>query len=134
MGNDDAFRAVDDERAVLRHLGHIAHEHFLIDHFVFHLVHKAHLHAQRKGIRSVAVAAFFFVVLRLIAETVIEKVQFKVIRIVGDGREVLENFADPLFDKGSVTFFLNLDEFGNIDHFVDLAELTSFVLTVLANR
>ena len=134
LRNDHAFRAVDDERAVFRHLGQIAHENFLIHHFVFHLVHEAHFHAEGQGIRSVAVAALFLVVLGLIAEAMIEEVQFEVIGIVGDRGKVLENFADPLFDKRSVTFFLNFHKLGNIDHFVDLAEFASFVLTVFANR
>ena len=134
LRNDNSFRAVDDERAVLRHLGQIAHEHFLVNHFVFHLVHKAHFHAERQRIGSVAVAALFLVVLGLIAEAVVEEVQFEVVGIVGNRGEILKYFADALFDKRSVAFLLNFHKFGNIDHFVDLAEFASFVLTVFANR
>ena len=133
LRHDNAFRAVDNKGTVLRHQRKIAHEHVLFQHLVLHLIDEAHLHAKGQGVRGVAVAAFFFVVLGLIPERVVEEIQLEVVGKVGNGREILEDVADALVDKGIVAFLLNLDEIGNVDDFVDLAELSSLGFAVLLN-
>ena len=134
LRHDDALRAVDDKGAVIRHEREIAHEYFLIDDFVFDLVDEPHFDAERERVRRVAVPALFLVILGLIAEFMTEKIQFEVIRIVGDRRKVIKNFADALFDERPVRVLLDLDEIGDIDRFVDLAELPSLCLAELLNR
>ena len=63
LRDDDALRAVDDEGTVLRHEREIPHEDGGIDDLVLHLVDEAHLDAQGKRIRRIAVAALLFVIL-----------------------------------------------------------------------
>ena len=63
-----------------------------------------------------------------------EKVEFKVIGIVGDRRKILKHFADTLFNKRLVRVFLDLDEVGDLYRLVDLAESPSLCLAELLNR
>ena len=64
----------------------------------------------------------------------IQKIQFKVVGIIGDRGEILEDLADTLVDKGIVGILLDLHEVGNIDDLVDLTELPSLGFAVLLNR
>ena len=57
-----------------------------------------------------------------------QEIELEVIAEVGNGREVLEDLRDPFADEGTVTVLLDLDEVGNVDDLVDLAELPSFRL------
>ena len=131
LGDNDALRAVDDERAVLRHEGQIPHEHFLIEHLVLHLVDETDLDPEGQGVSGVAVAALLFVVLGLVAEAVVEKIQFEVVGVIGDRGEVLEYLADAFLNERVVAVLLDLDEIGNVDDLVDGAEFPAFVLSVL---
>ena len=133
LGDDDALRAVDDEGTVVRHEREIAHKDDGIDDLVLDLVDKAHLHAKGQGVSRVAVAALLLIILGRIAEFVAQEVQLEVIGKVGNGRIVLENFRDPLVDERVIALFLDLDEVGDVDDFVDLAELPSLGLPVLVN-
>ena len=54
--------------------------------------------------------------------------------VVGDGREVLKHLANTLFNKGIVAVFLDFNEIGNVDYFVDFAEFSSFGFAILLNR
>ena len=134
LRNDDALRAVDDEGAVFRHQGQIPHENFLVEHFVFHLVDKADLHSQRKRVGGVAVAAFFFVILGFIAESVLQKVELEVVGVVGDRGEVLEHLADAFLNERIVTVLLDFHEVGNVDDFVDGTEFSSVIFAILIDR
>ena len=64
----------------------------------------------------------------------IQKIQFKVVGIIGDRGEILEDLADTLVDKGIVGILLDLHEVGDIDDLVDLTELPSLGFAVLLNR
>ena len=134
LRDDDALRAVDDEGTVFGHEREIAHEHFLVDDFFLDLVDEAHFHAQRQRIRCVAVAALLLVVFGRGAERMVEKIQLEVIGVIGNGRKVLKDFADALFDERSVRFLLDLDKVGDLDDLVDLAEFPSLCLAVLLGR
>ena len=114
----------------IRHYGEVAHKDVLVEDLVFDLVDEADLDAERQRIRGVAVAAFLFVILRFRAEFMIEKIEFKVIGKVGDGRKILKDLGDPLSDKRIVAVLLDLYEVGNVDDFSDPAELPSFGFTV----
>ena len=54
--------------------------------------------------------------------------------VVGNRGEVLEYLADTFFDEGIVAVFLDLNEIGNVDNFVDRTEFSSFGLAILGNR
>ena len=64
----------------------------------------------------------------------IQKIQFKVVGIIGDRGEILEDLADTLVDKGIVGILLDLHEVGDIDDLVDLTEIPSLGFAVLLNR
>ena len=131
LGDDDALRSVDDERAVVRHQRQVAHEHFLIEHLIFHLIDKADLDAQRKRIRRVAVAALFLVILGFVAESVIEKIELEVVGVIGDRGKVLEYLADTFLNERVVAVLLNVHEIGNVNDLVDRPEFPSFILAIL---
>ena len=134
LRNDDALRAVNDKGAVLRHQREIAHKDVLIDDFFLHLIDKAHFYPKRHGIGRVAVAALFFVILGLVSEFVTEKIQFEMVGVVGNGREIFEHFAHALFDERAVRILLDLYEVRNVDDLIDLAEFPSLCLAVLLDR
>ena len=62
LAHDDAFRAVDDKGAVVRHQRQIAHKYFLIDDLVGNFIDQADLNSERQRERCVPVAALLFVV------------------------------------------------------------------------
>ena len=76
LGNDSAFRAVDDEGAAVGHEGEVAHIDVLLhDHFAALLVEQTGADLQRGGIGGFAGLALFHAVLGLIVQAVIHKVQ-----------------------------------------------------------
>ena len=50
------------------------------------------------------------------------------IGVVGDRGEILKDFVNALFDKGVVAVFLDFNEIGNVDYFVNRTEFSSFCL------
>ena len=54
--------------------------------------------------------------------------------VVGDRGKILENLADTFLNERIVAVLLNFDEIGNIDHFVDGAEFSSFIFAILVDR
>ena len=51
--------------------------------------------------------------------------------VVGDGGEILKHLVDSFFNEGPVTVFLDFNEIGNVDNFVDRTELSSFGFSIL---
>ena len=133
LGDDDALCAVDNEGTVVRHQGNVAHKDVRLDDLVLHLVDKADLYAERERIVRVVIAALLLGVLRRFPEFMSEKLQLEVVGKVGDGRIVLEDLGNALVDEGGIARFLDLDEVGNVDRLVDVAELSPFRLAVLVN-
>ncbi len=133
LGDDHALRAVDDKGTVLRHQRQIAHKDVLFEDLVLDLVDEAHLYAQGKGVSSVAVAALLFVVLRALAEFVVEEIQLEVVGEVGYRRKILQNLGNAFADKGVVALLLDLHKVGNVDDFVDRTEFSALGFTVLVN-
>ena len=134
LRNDYALCAVDDERATVGHQREFAHKHGLVDNLVFDLVYQPHRNVQGKGVRRVAVPALLFVVLGLFVEPVVEEIELIVVGIVGDGRKIFKDLGYALVDERGVAGFLNFNEVGYIDDFVDFAEFSSFRFAVLVNR
>ena len=54
--------------------------------------------------------------------------------VVGDRGEIFKDLANALFDKGVVAVFLDFNEIGNVDYFVDRTEFSSLGFAVLGNR
>ncbi len=53
---------------------------------------------------------------------VVDKIEHKVVLIVGDARDVLEYFLETFLQKPLVGSLLNLNEVRHIDYFINLAE------------
>ena len=138
LRDDDALGPVDDESAVARHQGHVAHIDVLlldIEHgagfgFLIHLEHdQAQGHLHRGGIGDAALAAFDDVVFRRL-ELVIDEVEFGGAGEVADRKDA----AQGLFQAGDVidllvraqellvALALHLDQVRHVDDFVDVAE------------
>ena len=133
LGDDDALRAVDYERARIGHEGEFAHEHVLFDYLFLYLVVEPDLDVQGKRICRISVAAFLFVVLGFLVEPMVEEIELVVVRIVHDGREIFEHFGNAFVYEGRVARFLDFNEVGDVDDFIDFAEFSSFGFAILVN-
>ena len=139
LGDDDPLGAVDDEGAVGRHQGHVAHEHVLLLDVLDGLgagvlVHVEHDQPQRhlegRGVGHVALLALLDVVLRLL-EVVAHELQHGRLVEVLDREHGLEDAHDPLAvgrplvepraQEQVVGRLLDLDEVRHLQHFADLA-------------
>ena len=49
-------------------------------------------------------------------------------------KEILKDFVNALFDKGIVAVFLDFNEIGNVDDFLNLTKPSSFGFAILGNR
>ena len=108
LGHDDPLGAVDDEGAVRRHQGHVAHvDVLLLDvldraraGLLVDLEHdQAQRHLQRRGIGHVALHALFDVVLRML-ELVLHELQRRGLVEVLDREDRLEDALDALAVRG----------------------------------
>ncbi|MCY1174797.1 hypothetical protein D9M73_150090 [compost metagenome] len=138
LRHDDAFGAVDDEGAVARHQGHVAHVDVLLLDIEdrarigvgIHLEHdQAQRDAHRGRIGDAALAAFVGVELGRL-KLVIHEVE------LGGAGEIAdrEDRAQRLFEAGDIAdrrigaqelfvgFALNLDQVRHLHDFVDVAE------------
>ncbi len=138
LRHDHTFRAVDDESAVARHQGHVAHVNVLlldIEHgagfsFLIHFEHdEAQRHLHRSGIGNAALAAFGGVIFRRL-KLVIHEIEFG-----GPGKIAdREDAAERLFEAGDIVdagvraqelliaFALNLNQIGHLHGFVDVTK------------
>ena len=141
LADDDALGAVDDEGAVGRHEGHVAHVDVLLLHvldglgagLLVHIEHdQAQLHLQRRRIGHVALLALVDVVLGRL-ELVALEVERRPPGEIRDREHRLEHrlqalIAAPagrLLDHQEVVVgaLLHLDEVRHLGHFADRAEL-----------
>ena len=125
LAYDDALRPVDDEGALWRHEREIAHKHFLHIHFACFLIDEADFHLQGRGIVDIPHLAFLNVVFGLIQHPVIQKFQRQRFRIIGNGRNVVEHLPQTIFQKTRIGIFLDLNEIGNFNGFLDLGKAHS---------
>ncbi len=117
LRNDDALRAVDDERAARRHEREVAHEDLLFLDLLGLLVAQTNADLQRSGIRGVARLALLLRVLRLLVHGIIHKAQLQIAGIVGHRVNVLKYVAQPLLQEPFVRILLDLQK---VRHALDL--------------
>ena len=140
LGNDDAFGAVDDEGAVVRHQRDVAHVDILfldvLDRFGARLLvdveyDQAQRHLERRGIGHAALAALVDVVFRRL-ELVFHEFEHRRVGEVRDREHGLEHglqaFVRPPADrlphqkKLVIGRLLNLDEVRHLCDFLDFPE------------
>ena len=118
LGDDDAFRTVDDKGAALGHDREIAHEDFLFLDLLRLLVAQTDPHLQRAGIGGVAGLALFLRVLRRVIHGVVDEAQLQVAGIVRDGIHIPENLFQPGIQKPSIRALLNLEQIRHVHDFL----------------
>ena len=140
LRDDHALGAVDDEGAVRRHEGHVAHVAVLLLDVLDGLglrvgIHVEHdqpqRHLQRRGVSHAALAAFVDVELRLL-EFVAHELQQRDLREVGNRKHRFENRLQSLVGTPALGFgdqkklvvggLLHLDEIGHYRGFADVSE------------
>ena len=121
LGDDDALRAIDDERAARRHEREVAHEHVLLLDLARLAVDEADLHEQRRLVGDVLLLALVNRVLRL-AELVATKLHAHVLRAVLDGADVPKRLRQTFALEELEAFRLDGDEVRDVHDVRDLRE------------
>ena len=117
LGNNHAFRSVDDEGPAGGHQGKISHEDFLLLDLLRLLVSQADTDLERGGVCGVPGLALFLGVLGFLVHGVVNEAQLKIPGIVAYGVHILENLPQAGFQKPLVGAFLDLQQ---VRHFHDL--------------
>ena len=121
LGDDDALRAVDDERAARRHEREVAHKDVLLLDLAGLAVDEADLHEQRCLVGDVLLLALVHRVLRL-AELVLAELHAHVLGVVLDGADILERLRQALALEKLKAVRLDGDEVGDVHDVRDLSE------------
>ena len=141
LADDHAFGTVHDERAVLRHQGHVAHEHVLfldvLDRpcagiFIDIKHDQTQRHLERRGIGHVAALTFVNVVFRLLQFVFHEFQNSRFIKVL-DREYRLEHALNTVpigrlraiarLQEQVVRGFLNLDKVRHFQHFTDFTKV-----------
>ena len=118
LADDNALCAVDDERPRIRHERKIAHEDLLLLDLARLAVHEAHVDAQGRGIRHVALLALVEIVLRL-TERKRLKGKDEIPGEILNGRDVAENLRKPHLEKPPIALALDVKKMRHLHHFFD---------------
>ena len=131
LGNNDALGAVDNKSAAFRHQREIPHVDFLLVDLAGFLIKQACPHMEGGVIGHVAHFAFRHRVFRGFIQTVIDKVQNQVARIVRDRGNIAEHFLKPLIQKPFVRIDLHLDQVRHFQDLIDVRETHTGVFSEL---
>ena len=140
LRDDDALGAVDDEGAVRRHEGHVAHVDVLLLDVLDRLRlrvgidiehDEAQRHFERRGEGHAALAAFVDVIFRLL-EFVVDEFEQRDLRKIGNRKDRLEDGLQPLVGTPALGLvdeqelivggLLHLDQIGHFRGFADMSE------------
>ena len=119
LADDGALRTVGDKGAGIGHEREIAHEDLLLLHFPGLLVEQPRRDVQRGRVGGIPFLAFFDGVLGVLVQPVVDEFQHQVAGVVLDRGNVVEDFTQAFLQEPVVRIFLDLDEIGHVDHFVD---------------
>ena len=133
LGDDDALRAVDDERALRRHHGEIAHEDFLLLDLAGHNVDEADLGIQRSLIALIVLAALLNGHLGLF-EVMRAELDVHVLLIALDGADVCQRGSQALRFEPIETIRLDGDQIRNIHDARNLREAPAFPITAVGSH
>ncbi len=124
LGDDDALRAVDDERAARGHEREIAHEHVLFLDLAGFPVDETDLDEERRLVADVLFLALVNRVLRL-AELVLAELDAHILRAVLDRADIAECLVQSLVLKPFESTRLNGDQIGDVHDVWDLGEASA---------
>ena len=120
---DNTLRTVDNECAAVCHLRQIAHVFFLLLDFTGLFVQKSDCNFKRCRISYITLFTFFYWILCLFFNTVVNKLQSKGACMVFDCACISENFFDTFVNKPLVWGLLHFDEVRHFLNFVDFGKI-----------
>ena len=131
LGDDDPFRAVDDEGARVGHEGEVPHEDLLLLDFLGLLVPQADLDLEGRGIVGVPGLALLHVVLGFFVHLVVDEGQLQVALVVADRAHVGKNLPEPGIQELLIGGLLNLQEVRHGNDFLIPGEVLAKGLSVI---
>ena len=129
LGNNNAFRTVDDECSRFRHKREIAEEHDLLLNLAGLFVRQTAGDAQGCGVGRISFFAFRLGILRLFVDRIINVIENYRSRMVDDVGGIFEDVLHSLFNEPFVRSELNVDQVGNGLDLSDLGKVNSLQLT-----
>ena len=129
LADDHSLGAVDDKGTAVGHQREVAHEDFLLFQLARGFVEQACGHAQGCGIGGIAQLALVDAVFGIILQAEINKIQHKVTGVILDRCDILEYLLQPFVQKPLIRVFLDLDQVGHVNDFVDAGETHSLGFT-----
>ena len=122
LGDDGTLGTVGDEGTGVGHEREVAHEDLLLLHLAGLLVEQTGRDVQGGRIRGIPLFAFFNRILGVLVQPVIDELQHEVAGVVLDRGNVVEDLMQALLQEPVVRVFLNLDQIGHTNHFVDVGK------------
>ena len=123
LRNDNTLGAVDDKGAGVGHQREVAHEHVTFLDLTRFFIQQARGYAQRRGIGGVSFLTFDNRIVGMIdVEGIVDKVQYKVVLIIIDTGNILEDLFETLVQEPLIGFLLDFDKIRHIDDVFDFAE------------
>ena len=119
LGDDGTLGTVGDEGTGVGHEREVAHEDLLLLHLAGLLVEQTGRDVQGCRIRGIPLFAFFNRILGVLVQPVIDELQHEVAGVVLDRGNVVEDLMQALLQEPVVRVFLDLDQIGHTNHFVD---------------
>ena len=119
LADDGTLGTVGDEGAGIGHERELAHEDLLLLHLAGLLVEQPGRDIQGRRIGGVPLLTFFNGVLGVLVQPVIDEFQHQIPGVVLDRGNVMEDLVQAFPKEPVVRVFLDLDEIGHINHFVD---------------
>ena len=119
LRDDRALCTVGDEGAGISHEREVAHEDLLLLHFAGLLVQQAGRDIQGCRICGIPLFAFLDRILGVLVQPVIDKLQHQIAGVVLDRGNVVKDLVQALLQEPVVRVFLDLDQIGHANHFVD---------------
>ena len=119
LGNDCTLGTIGDKGAGIGHEREVAHEDLLLLDLAGLLIEQTGSDVQGRCIRSVPFLTFFNGVLGVFVQAVVHKLQHEIAGIVLDSGNIVEDFVQTFLQEPVVRVFLDLDQIGHANHFVD---------------
>ena len=131
LADNHALGTVGDKGTGIRHQREIPHEDLLLLDLAGLLIQKTGCDVQRRRIGGVTLFAFLNGIFGMLVQAVIDEFQRKVAGIILDRANVMQHLAQALVQEPVVRVFLNLNEVGHSNHFIDTGKAHSGGSTVL---
>jgi hypothetical protein len=130
LRHDDALGAVDDEGALLRHHGEVAHEDGLLLDLTGVAVHEPGAHEDRRAVGHVLLLALLHRELRRRAQVLVVGVELQLelerLAEVLDRRDVAERLGQALVQEPLEAFALHRDEIRQLERLGKIGERIAF--------